>query len=77
MKLSDFWVNMEHEFGASYARILARDLVLGACGNLTVLEALERGYRVKEVWEAVCDVQDVPEERRLGPDLEPGLSVGR
>ena len=28
MKLSEFWALMEHEFGAGYAPVLARDLVL-------------------------------------------------
>ena len=71
MKLSEFWVNMDHEFGATYSRVLARDLVLQAFDNVTVQEALDSGARVKDVWQVICDVQDVPEERRLGPDIEP------
>lgn len=71
MKLSEFWVNMEHEFGAGYARVLAGDLVLGSLENMTALEALDAGVPPKEVWLAVCDTQDIPESRRLGPDREP------
>lgn len=70
MKLSEFWVNMEHEFGSAYSRVLARDLVLQPFGNITVQEALDAGANVRAVWEAVCDVQEVPESRRLGLDIE-------
>lgn len=35
MKLSEFWTNMDYEFGAGYARVLAGDLVLGSLGNMT------------------------------------------
>ena len=66
MKLSEFWTNMDYEFGAGYARVLAGDLVLGSLGNMTALEALEAGVAPKDVWLA-----DIPEVRRLGPDREP------
>ncbi|WP_315311853.1 DUF3046 domain-containing protein [Rothia dentocariosa] len=71
MKLSEFWTNMDYEFGAGYARVLAGDLVLGSLGNMTALEALETGVAPKDVWLAVCETQDIPEVRRLGPDREP------
>ena len=71
MKLSEFWTNMDYEFGAGYARVLAGDLVLGSLGNMTALEALEAGVAPKDVWLAVCATQDIPEVRRLGPDREP------
>lgn len=71
MKLSEFWTNMDYEFGAGYARVLAGDLVLGSLGNMTALEALEAGVAPKDVWLAVCETQDIPEARRLGPDREP------
>ena len=71
MKLSEFWTNMDYEFGAGYARVLAGDLVLGSLGNMTALEELEDGVAPKDVWLAVCETQDIPEVRRLGPDREP------
>ena len=71
MKLSEFWTNMDYEFGAGYARVLAGDLVLGSLGNMTALEALEAGVSPKDVWLAVCETQDIPAVRRLGPDREP------
>ena len=43
MKLSEFWACMEYEFGAGYAPVLARDLVLGSLGHVTAAEALDQG----------------------------------
>lgn len=71
MKLSEFWAAMEHEFGAGYARVLAADLVLGQLRNMTAVQALESGVPPRSVWLAVCQVQDIPSERRLGPDIKP------
>jgi signal transduction histidine kinase len=71
VKLSEFWLCMEHEFGRGYARVLAADLVLGQLGQLTALEALEKGVDPRRVWLAICDTQDIPLERRLGPDIKP------
>ena len=71
MKLIEFWTNIDYEFGAGYARVLAGDLVVGSLGNMTALEALEAGVAPKDVWLAVCETQDIPEVRRLGPDREP------
>ena len=34
VKLSEFWACMEYEFGAGYAPVLARDLVLGSLGHV-------------------------------------------
>ena len=68
MKLSEFWTNMDYEFGAGYARVLAGDLVLGSLGNMTALEALEAGVAPKDVWVEVCETQDIQEVRRLGTD---------
>lgn len=62
---------MEHEFGSGYAHHLAGDLVLGDLGDMTALEALERGVAPRRVWLAVCEVQGIPAHRRLGPDVPP------
>lgn len=69
MKLSEFWFLMENEFGSSYARHLARDFVLARFGNITAQQAVDAGEDVREVWREICAVQDVPEERRWGPDV--------
>ena len=71
MRLSDFWRLMDDEFGSAYSRVLASDLVLGSLGGKTAEEALEGGTEPKSVWLAVCDVQEVPPERRLGRDIPP------
>jgi len=62
---------MDEEFGAGYSRVLAADLVLTGLGGRTAAEALKAGVPPKTVWLAVCDMQDVPAERRLGRDIKP------
>jgi len=69
MRMSDFWRLMDDEFGAAYARSLARDHVLGALGNRTALEALEAGVNPRETWLALCVDMDIPQDRRLGKEL--------
>lgn len=66
--MSHFWTLMEDEFGTAYAGSLARDHVLGALGNRTALVALADGVEPRQVWEAICQDMDIPEERRLGLD---------
>lgn len=71
MRISTFWEFMDHEFGSGYSRVLARDLVVAELGNHTAVEALDAGVDPKRVWFAVCRAQEIPEERRWGPDREP------
>ncbi|MFI2564554.1 DUF3046 domain-containing protein [Paenarthrobacter sp. NPDC089989] len=71
MRASDFWRLMDDEFGAGYSRVLAGSLVLAGVGGRTAVDALAAGFPPREVWIAVCDVQDVPLERRLGRDIKP------
>ncbi|HQV81967.1 MAG TPA: DUF3046 domain-containing protein, partial [Ornithinibacter sp.] len=40
-------------------------------GGRTALEALDAGESPREVWLALCDAMDVPEERRHGLDKPP------
>ncbi|GAA2203175.1 DUF3046 domain-containing protein [Sinomonas flava] len=68
MRNSDFWRLMEDEFGSGYAYHLASSAVLAAVGGRTAEEALRAGVDPRDVWSAVCDLQDVPHERRLGRD---------
>jgi hypothetical protein len=80
--MSHFWTLMNDEFGQAYAGSLARDHVLGALDNRTILEALEAGVPPREVWEAVCEDMDVPPAHRLGRDTRvargaPGAQPGR
>jgi Protein of unknown function (DUF3046) len=62
---------MDDEFGAGYSRVVASSLVLAGVGDRTAEQALGAGVPPRQVWIAVCDVQEVPPERRLGRDVKP------
>ena len=64
MRLTEFWERMRGQFGASYAESLARDQVLAQLGGRTVVEALEAGAPVRQVWRAVCEAFEVPARNR-------------
>ena len=64
MWASDFWNRMDEEFGQAYSSALSKSLVLAALDDSTVVEAVERGVNLREVWHAVCDAMDVPTPRR-------------
>ncbi len=55
---------MSGEFGQVRAEMIARDHVLSSLGGRTPEEALEAGIGAKEVWIAICDAFEVPENRR-------------
>lgn len=71
MRTSVFWRLMDDEFGAHYSRTLANTLVLTVLGSRTPNAALRDGVEPRRVWEAVCEMQEVPESRRLGRDIKP------
>lgn len=60
---------MGEEFGDGYSRVIASDLVIDALGGRTGQQALAAGVPAREVWLAICVVQDVPEARRYGVGL--------
>ncbi len=62
---------MDDEFGAGYSRVLSSSLVLAGIGGRTADQALSAGVPPRQVWLAMCEVQDVPPERRLGRDIRP------
>ena len=68
VRLSHFWQLMDDEFGAAYARSLARDHVVGALGNRSPQAALDAGTPPREVWLALCRDMDVPQEHWLGKE---------
>ncbi|MGY2743003.1 DUF3046 domain-containing protein [Pseudarthrobacter sp. O4] len=70
MRISDFWRLMDDEFGAGYSRVLSSSLVLSGVGGRTADQALSAGVPPRQVWLALCEVQDVPPERRLGRDVK-------
>jgi Protein of unknown function (DUF3046) len=71
MRISEYWRLMDDEFGTGYSRVLSSTLVLASVGSRTADQALASGVDPRRVWLAVCDVQDVPAERRLGRDIAP------
>ncbi|WP_309107188.1 DUF3046 domain-containing protein [Arthrobacter sp.] len=71
MRISEFWRLMDDEFGAGYSRVLSSSLVLAAVGGRTADQALAAGVSPRSVWLAICELQDVPPERRLGRDISP------
>ncbi|MEV4900520.1 DUF3046 domain-containing protein [Citricoccus sp. NPDC055426] len=68
MKTSDFRRLMDEEFGPGNAGVIATSLVLPTL-QVTAEQALETGADPKAVWLDVCDLQGVPESRRLGRDI--------
>ncbi|MEF3404164.1 MULTISPECIES: DUF3046 domain-containing protein [unclassified Agromyces] len=66
MKQSEFQAAVAEEFGVGYGGAIVGDLVLTALGGRTAREALAAGVRPREVWLALCEATDVPEERRHG-----------
>jgi hypothetical protein len=71
MRRSEFLRAVDAEFGAR-APSLVNDLVLGAVGNRTAVEALDAGVAPREIWMALCDETEVPLSRRHGAGrLEP------
>jgi Protein of unknown function (DUF3046) len=71
VRISDYWRLMDDEFGAGYSRVLSSTLVLAGVGGRTADQALSSGVSPRDVWLAMCEVQDVPPERRLGRDIKP------
>jgi len=78
MKLSEFQIAVDEEFGPGYASVVVNDLVLAGVGGRTAREALAAGVAPREVWLALCEATDVPPERRHGVGRrEPGGRAGR
>ena len=71
MRVSEFWTLVTDEFGDAYGRSLAADHHLLVLEDRTAREALDAGVEPKEIWLALCDALDVPQERRLGRDRRP------
>jgi len=65
---SEFWDLVSQVLGTR-GEALARDYVLSEFQGRSAAEALEAGYEPKNVWFALCDAADVPEELRWGPPI--------
>lgn len=66
MRLSEFWVAVDGEFG-SYGRTLVRDLALTELNGMTADQAIRDGRSPRDIWVALCKASDVPAERWYGP----------
>ena len=64
MRLTVFWQKMRGQFGDTYAASVAKDYVLADLGGRTVDQALADGTEPKEIWRAVCEAFEIPEESR-------------
>lgn len=70
MRHSQFWTLLEDEFGSANAGVIASSLELPGL-KTTAQQALAAGVDARIVWQAVCDLHDIPAERRLGKDIVP------
>ena len=70
MRQSHFWALLEDEFGSANAGVIASSLELPGL-KTTAQQALATGVDARVVWEAVCDLHDIPAEQRLGKDIAP------
>lgn len=69
MRKSQFARAVVDEFGEGYGRVVTRDVVLAGLGNVTADEAIARGDEPRDVWMAICEIENVPPERRHGVGL--------
>jgi hypothetical protein len=61
---TEFWVRLDQALGPAYSRTWARQHVLGALGERTVVEALDAGEPPKQVWRAVWAELELPARDR-------------
>jgi DUF3046 family protein len=64
MRHTEFWERMEQALGPTYARTWARQHVLSALGERTVVEAIDAGEPPKTVWRAVWAELELPARER-------------
>ncbi|MBO9039116.1 MULTISPECIES: DUF3046 domain-containing protein [Curtobacterium] len=69
MRVSEFWRAVDQVFGEAYGSVVTRDVVLEGLGGRSAVDALAAGIDARRVWDALCDSQDVPVDRRHGKGL--------
>jgi hypothetical protein len=70
MRVSEFWRAVDTVFGDAYGAVVARDVVLEQLGGRSAADALAAGIDARTVWDALCDSQDVPLDRRHDKGLQ-------
>ncbi len=69
MRVSEFWRAVDQVFGEAYGSVVTRDVVLEGLGGRSAVDALAAGVDARRVWDALCDSQEVPMDRRHGKGL--------
>jgi hypothetical protein len=59
---------MTDEFGKAQSEVMIRDLALLELGDRTAASLLDSGEDPRQIWLAICRVQQVPKERWAGLD---------
>lgn len=65
LRRSEFKEIAAYIFGSELASVYTGELALVKFGSRTADEAIEAGFKVKDVWHELCDQMDVPEHQRL------------
>jgi hypothetical protein len=68
VRYSDFSLLVDDVFGSAFGRVLVDEQVLPRLGDRTPAQALADGVEPRDVWHALCDALDVPQEKRWGSD---------
>jgi DUF3046 family protein len=63
VRLTEFQVLVEGQFGAVRATSLLVDHVLAGLGGRTAAQAIEDGVDPRDVWRALCADFDVPRDQ--------------
>jgi hypothetical protein len=66
VKVSEFRLAVDEEFGETQGRVLVSELVVDELGGRTAEQALAAGVPTADVWTALCRANDVPRERWHG-----------
>ena len=66
MRYSEFRELVDDVLGPAHGGVLVASLRLGVLGDRTAQAALADGVEPRDVWHALCDELDVPDERRWG-----------
>jgi hypothetical protein len=76
MRVSEFWILVEDEFGAAYGRSLAADHHLLVLEDRTAKEALDAGVEPKEIWLARSAAWGGTAAPSAAPEARPSLADG-
>jgi len=58
--MTEFWDQMNRQFGPAYAESVAKDHVSARLAGRTAAQAVEEGESYKTVWLAICADFELP-----------------